>query len=163
MIYYQEATPYENAQHSGYGLMTKVGELLGNYKSHIFYKTPLDTKNLAEEVGDILQYISLGYYALGKEMPLTSPPLPKFNNDDLNIEYNLNKILAKLGHHAGNIFSVVLMYPDSWLIEQVDYDLDRMCSYLAIFIEKELGYSWELLRENNLINLINEKKEPENE
>ena len=38
--------------HAIFGLITEVGELADVFKRHIFYATPLDLTNVAEEVGD---------------------------------------------------------------------------------------------------------------
>lgn len=50
--------------HAGIGLATEGGEFLDALKKHIFYGKPLDTVNLAEELGDILWYVALAMRAL---------------------------------------------------------------------------------------------------
>lgn len=39
------------------GLSTEAGELLDAYKKHEFYKRPLDTQNIKEEIGDCMWYL----------------------------------------------------------------------------------------------------------
>jgi NTP pyrophosphatase (non-canonical NTP hydrolase) len=141
-------TPYEDAQHAGYGLMTEVGEMLDTYKRHQFYKKDLDTKNLIEEVGDVLWYVSVGYHSIGKEMPVNPPLIAEKNLEDLDLP--LNKLLAKLAHHAANFFSITMMYPETWQEEQLDYDLDRIYSYLTCFTRQELGVDIEEAAKANL-------------
>lgn len=124
---------YEDAQHAGFGLMTEVGEMLDTYKRHQFYKKDLDTKNLIEETGDVLWYLSIGYHSIGKEMPET-PPEPTTHPSVLTIVTDdVNRILAKLAHHAANFFSITMMYPETWKNEQLEYDLDRLYYYLDVY------------------------------
>lgn len=125
-------TLYEDAQHAGYGLMTEVGELLDTYKRNKFYKTPLDNKNLIEEVGDILWYLSLGYHSINMEMPASPPGTGSMDPVPLDI------LLAKFAHHAANFFSIVHMYKNSWEDEQLDYDLTRIYAYLNVYVQQEL-------------------------
>jgi NTP pyrophosphatase (non-canonical NTP hydrolase) len=44
------------AMHAIMGMMTELGELVDMYKRHIFYGTPLDLTNSAEEQGDVFWY-----------------------------------------------------------------------------------------------------------
>lgn len=154
-------SPYDNAQHAGYGLMTEVGEILDTYKRHRFYKTPLDTKNLIEEVGDVLWYVSLGYHSLG--LPLPAVPTEVRVEVDLVLtpiqELPLNKVLAKIAHHVGNFFSIVMMYDDTWLDEQLDYDLDKIYKYLDIYLRNELNSTLEIAAAANIEKLS--KRYPE--
>jgi NTP pyrophosphatase (non-canonical NTP hydrolase) len=144
-----ETTLYENAQHAGFGLMTEVGEILDTYKRHQFYKTELDTKNLIEETGDVLWYISLGYHSMGKEMP-ASAPVPSSKIYCIATPISLNKLLAKLAHHAANFFSVTMMYPDTWEDEQLEYDLDSIYWYLTQYLGQELKVTVEDAAEVNI-------------
>lgn len=41
------------------GLLTEAGEFADKFKRHIFYAAPLDMTNSAEEVGDIMWYLSI--------------------------------------------------------------------------------------------------------
>lgn len=154
-------SPYENAQHAGFGLMTEVGEILDTYKRHQFYKTPLNTKNLIEESGDVLWYIALGYHSLGLSMP-TVPAEVKVIKDLLPTsldEMHLNKLLAKMAHHAANFFSITMMYDQTWQEEQLVYDLDRIYKYLEIYIKQELGSTIEAAAMANIEKLS--KRYPE--
>lgn len=126
-------TLYEDAQHAGYGLMTEVGKMLDMYKRDKFYKIPLDNKNLIEEVGDILWYLSLGYHSINMEMPATPP-----STGSMDLVVSLDTLLAKLAHHAANFFSIVMMYKNSWEEEQLDYDLARIYAYLNVYVQQEL-------------------------
>lgn len=150
-------TPYEDAQHAGFGLMTEVGEILDTYKRHQFYKTLLDTKNLIEEVGDVLWYISVGYHSLGKEMPISPSTIPGVVKREE--EWGRNKLLAKLTHHVANFFSIIMLYPETWQEEQLDYDLDRIYIYLALYTKQELGVDIEEAAKANLEKLA--KRYPE--
>lgn len=51
--------------HSLIGLATEVGELQDAVKKHVFYGKPLDTVNLAEEMGDVFWYLAILSDALG--------------------------------------------------------------------------------------------------
>ena len=141
-------TPYEDAQHAGFGLMTEVGEILDTYKRHQFYKKELDVKNLIEEVGDVLWYISVGYHSLGKEMPDQPPEISELAIKEQNLI--CTKLLAKLAHHSANFFSIVMMYPDTWAEEQLQYDLDRLYMYLSCYTKRELGVDLAEAAEANL-------------
>jgi len=127
-------TPYEDAQHAGFGLLTEVGEILDTYKRHRFYKVPLDKKNLIEEVGDVLWYLSVGYHSLKKEMPDTPPVLM-----ETKVEVDLDFLLAKIARSASNFFVIVMVNPDSWEDNYLNIDLDNAYGYLSIFCEQELG------------------------
>lgn len=45
--------------HALMGMATEVGELIDQYKRHIFYGAPLDPINIKEEMGDKFWYDSL--------------------------------------------------------------------------------------------------------
>lgn len=45
--------------HALIGLETEVGELQDAMKKHVFYGKPLDTVNLAEEMGDVFWYLAI--------------------------------------------------------------------------------------------------------
>ena len=49
----------EHIQHAVYGLVTEAGEIMDAWKRYIFYGTPLDIKNIKEELGDVLWYVAL--------------------------------------------------------------------------------------------------------
>lgn len=44
--------------HCVIGISTEAGELLDAYKKRIYYLKPLDKVNVAEEIGDLMWYIS---------------------------------------------------------------------------------------------------------
>ena len=56
---------HARAVHAFMGLMTEVGELVDNYKRHIFYGAPLDKSNAAEEGGDCLWYLAILFDSIG--------------------------------------------------------------------------------------------------
>ena len=45
--------------HAAMGVSTEAGEILDIIKKHIYYGKDIDTKNLIEELGDIIYYIQL--------------------------------------------------------------------------------------------------------
>lgn len=45
--------------HAAFGLQTEPGEFADALKRHVFYGTPLDMRNVEEEVGDILWYLAI--------------------------------------------------------------------------------------------------------
>ena len=53
------STDKDNIAHAIIGITTEAGELLDAYKKHRFYGRALDTKNLKEEIGDIMWYLTV--------------------------------------------------------------------------------------------------------
>lgn len=51
--------------HAQFGLASEGGEFAGQLKKAFFYGTPLDTVNLAEELGDLFWYMALAANELG--------------------------------------------------------------------------------------------------
>ena len=141
-------TPYEDATHAGFGLMTEVGEILDTYKRHRFYKVPLDKKNLIEEVGDVLWYLSVGYHSLNRKMPDTPP-----NIMETKVKVNLDFLLAKIARGASNFFIITMANPDSWEDNYLNVDLDNIYSYLSILCDQELGVNIEEAAKANLAKL----------
>lgn len=45
--------------HACLGLSTEVGEIIDQYKKHIFYGAKLDPVNIYEEIGDIMWYLAI--------------------------------------------------------------------------------------------------------
>lgn len=45
--------------HAAIGLATEAGEVQDALKKHVFYGKPLDTVNIAEELGDIFWYMAI--------------------------------------------------------------------------------------------------------
>jgi NTP pyrophosphatase (non-canonical NTP hydrolase) len=62
--YYPEITT-DRLLHAAMGLSTESGELLDALKKHLFYRKPLDTTNLKEEMGDLFWYLAILADALG--------------------------------------------------------------------------------------------------
>jgi NTP pyrophosphatase (non-canonical NTP hydrolase) len=54
--------------HASIGLAGEVGELSDTVKKFVFYNQPLDKYNVAEELGDILWYLSLAASAIGRDL-----------------------------------------------------------------------------------------------
>jgi len=50
--------------HALLGLASETGEFAGSLKKTLIYDAPLDTENLAEEIGDILWYMAVVANAL---------------------------------------------------------------------------------------------------
>lgn len=120
---------YEDLRHTASGLVTEVGEIVDTYKRHWFYKKPLDTKNLIEEIGDVLWYVAVAYHALDYPIPET----PWTDLEGLS-RPNLDLILAKLSRYSGNIFGVTFAYPEEAIDSGLNYDLRQLLytlSYLA--------------------------------
>lgn len=74
--------------HGGIGLATESGEFLDALKRHIFYGKPLDTVNLAEEMGDLFWYMAVVCNAVG-----------------VSFEDVMEKNIAKLQARYGSKFS----------------------------------------------------------
>ncbi len=60
-----DSKPHFDLLHAALGLSGEAGEFSDAVKKATIYKRPLDTKNLREEVGDVLWYCALAAYALG--------------------------------------------------------------------------------------------------
>lgn len=65
--------------HGAIGLATESGEILDVMKKHIYYGKPIDTVNLAEEIGDVLWYVSL----LLRNMGMTYEQVAQMNINKL--------------------------------------------------------------------------------
>ena len=104
------------------------------YKRHWHYKKPLDVKNLAEEVGDILWYLVLAHKALD---------YPLIEEADKAIaeltQPSLDLILAKLVRYSSNIFSVSFAYPEQAMDSGLEHDLRHLNIFLA-FLVRELDF-----------------------
>jgi NTP pyrophosphatase (non-canonical NTP hydrolase) len=65
-----ELTPEKvDLLHMALGIGTEAGELQTTIKKHTMYNKPLDTKNLIEELGDLMFYIQGMIHTLGKYYP----------------------------------------------------------------------------------------------
>jgi NTP pyrophosphatase (non-canonical NTP hydrolase) len=62
----KDSTVDNDLEHTAYGLMTEIGELVDALKRERFYNKKLDLVNVVEEVGDVYWYLALGYLALEK-------------------------------------------------------------------------------------------------
>lgn len=56
----KDHSSFEMLEHSGYGLVTEIGEIVDAFKRHRFYGSELDLVNILEEVGDVLWYLAIG-------------------------------------------------------------------------------------------------------
>ena len=69
--YFPEETPMEAHQmhliHAAMGLTSEAGEFADNIKRHIFYGTPIDYRNLEEEIGDMCWYMALALREIGSD------------------------------------------------------------------------------------------------
>ncbi|MBT8387098.1 MAG: nucleoside triphosphate pyrophosphohydrolase family protein [Ignavibacteria bacterium] len=54
--------------HAAFGLSTEANEFMDQMKKHIFYDKELDVKNLFEELGDMLWYITVALDSIGESM-----------------------------------------------------------------------------------------------
>lgn len=123
---------YEDFRHAACGLVTEVGEIIDQYKRHWFYKKDLDKKNLAEEIGDVLWYLAIGYYALGIEIEEDpSEALAETTRPEMDM------ILAKLVRYSSNVFSVAFAYPLEAMESNLDYDLRQLMYFLHYFAEEQ--------------------------
>jgi NTP pyrophosphatase (non-canonical NTP hydrolase) len=66
------------------GIQTEGGEIADALKKHIFYGTPLDIVNIAEEVGDCLWYLAIFSNEIGIDFPTI-------------MENNIAKLKARYG------------------------------------------------------------------
>lgn len=57
-----------NLLHAALGLSGEVGEFVDTVKKEFVYRQPLDTDNLAEELGDILWFVALAAQTLRLNM-----------------------------------------------------------------------------------------------
>jgi len=110
------------------GLVTEIGEIVDNYKRHWFYKKELNLINLKEEVGDLLWYLAVGYYAL--DLPI--PDQPWEDIAELEVP-SKDLIIAKLTRYAMNPLAVALSVPEEVLESNLDYDLRQLLYFLHYF------------------------------
>ena len=54
--------------HAAQGLTTETGEFTDTLKKYVFYGSPIDEVNMAEEVGDLMWYIAEACNALGIDL-----------------------------------------------------------------------------------------------
>ena len=78
-----DSKPHFDLMHAALGLSGEAGEFCDAVKKAVIYKRPLDIKNLAEEVGDVLWYCALAAYALG----ITLDEIATDNIDKLRQRY----------------------------------------------------------------------------
>lgn len=79
--------------HAVLGLASEAGEIADQIKKHFFYGKPLDTVNLAEEIGDLFWYQAL----MVNELAETNPEIGFDSIEETNI--------AKLRKRYGDKFS----------------------------------------------------------
>lgn len=58
-------TPHHDITHAGFGFASEAGEYVDVLKKEHAYGKPIDTVNLAEEIGDILWFCALACRGLG--------------------------------------------------------------------------------------------------
>ncbi len=61
----EEFTLEQRQQHSRFGIITELAEILDIYKKHIYYGKDISEKHLVEEIGDLCWYIGLGFNTVG--------------------------------------------------------------------------------------------------
>lgn len=84
----QELTPEQaNLLHMGVGVSTEANELLDAIKKHTIYQKPLDIKNVKEELGDLLFYMS----NLMQSVNISFDDVLKHNIDKLSVRYSSGK------------------------------------------------------------------------
>lgn len=131
----------DHRRHAAYGLVTESGELIDNYKRHIFYGKELDLTNLKEEIGDLLWYVAVYYKTLDLDIPDFIPDL-HFDPNILSEEYALRKIV----HHSSASLSY---YVDGC---SLDYDLVRIM-YFAEYILTKMNIPLEDCLQSNIAKL----------
>ena len=150
----KETSKVDDFQHSGYGLVTEVGELVDAYKRQRFYKKPLDKVNLLEEVGDTLWYLAIGAY--GHDFDLQAVEDKELGETEgLTSEF----VLGKLAHHAANVYTLGMCYSTEVIFEQyATYDLAQILTYLRYLCSIE-GIDYDQAKPVNIAKL--EKRYPE--
>lgn len=84
----RELTPEQaNLLHMGVGVSTEANELLDAIKKHTIYQKPLDIKNVKEELGDLLFYMS----NLMQSVNISFDDVIKHNIDKLSVRYASGK------------------------------------------------------------------------
>ena len=84
----RELTPEQaNLLHMGCGVSTEANELLDAIKKHTIYQKPLDVKNVKEELGDLMFYMSNLMQSVG----LSFKDVVQHNIDKLTIRYSSGK------------------------------------------------------------------------
>jgi NTP pyrophosphatase (non-canonical NTP hydrolase) len=69
--------------HGALGVSSESGEIADQLKKHLFYGKPLDTTNLAEEIGDVFWYLAL----LSNELGINFDQIMKLNIAKLQKRY----------------------------------------------------------------------------
>lgn len=100
-------TEQQDLMHSACGLVTEVGELVDQYKRHIFYKKEYDKNHLIEEVGDVMWYLALGMEVL--KCDLTSYEEEDFLEETIKA-LNVESVLAALVYNSASIFACSFKY-----------------------------------------------------
>ena len=118
---------HTNLEHSAMGLNTEVGELVDIFKRHFFYKKEIDLVNLKEEIGDVLWYVALGYFALSRDMPESVK--------ELVIALTPTALLRAMQRSTSNFYTFGIWekdwVPGSEEQEGLAHDLDSILFFLS--------------------------------
>ena len=102
---YDEKFDNPRILHGIWGTETELGELTDAFKKSFFYRKPLDTVNVLEEIGDILWYVILLEDELERTFYGTRDVLDKFAKlYDSNLDECYDKIVLKLKARYGKAF-----------------------------------------------------------
>lgn len=136
-----------NLVHSAAGVFTELGEIVDNFKKHIFYGKELDLVNLKEEIGDVAWYIAIPFReikSINIDYVLKSLKEYKLEKDNkLKTEFQLWQLIK-------DISSFIIQYTDNmdYLINSKDEKvcyfvhgfkfLESLCEYFDINFEDVL-------------------------
>ena len=73
----------KNLLHAAMGISTEAGELMDQFKRHIFYGKELDVVNIKEEMGDLMWYMAI----LMRELDLNFEEILQLNIDKLRARF----------------------------------------------------------------------------
>lgn len=117
-------------KHAAYGIITEVGEIIDTYKRHEFYGVELDTKNLKEEIGDVLWYVAVGFNALEE--------YPSKITFEKTAQTEVENILKELTRKASNIMSFYKYDHDCiWVdLDEILHLLDSFAIHLGTTLKE---------------------------
>lgn len=119
-----------NFRHATFGLVTEVGELVDSFKRHYFYGLELDTRNVKEEIGDILWYVALAYHALDESIPNYVEDI-SLENSRFHLS-STDALLAGLVRKSSDVFFFFNALKDKTCVTD---DLEDILVYLKLFCE----------------------------
>lgn len=140
----------EDIQHSGFGLVTEIGEIVDAYKRQKFYGKPLDKVNLLEEIGDVLWYLVVGLYGLENGQPTEVTDI-----EDLGDISPLTTgfLLGRLSHYSSNVLLYSSGFDDQQAYENyLMQDFKLVLTLLRVLCVKE-DLDWEKAKELNIAKL----------